>query len=180
MAQHRHFSGSFDPALCFHTDAGEALYGPADAVFDLEKDDVSRFVIQEGDSYIELVRYDTLWVVPGFSGRMVREWRLNNFFNTVLSVERESMISDNPEKWITYGVDDSAGRQLQVYDMGGDLAGEVIVGQSSTNWQSSYIRDAGEEEVFLTRKSIYQMISADTSFWLEPLPEPEEEEEIEE
>ncbi|UCH10484.1 MAG: hypothetical protein JSU61_00895 [Fidelibacterota bacterium] len=149
----------------------------ADEVFELEKDDVSRFVMQEGDRTIELMRYDTLWVVPGFENRKVREWRLNNFFNTVLPVERESMISDIPEKWGTYGVDDSSGRHLQVYDMGGDLAGDVVVGQSTTNWQSSHIRMAGEDEVFLTRKSIYHMISADTSFWLEPLPEPEEEKE---
>ena len=150
-----------------------------DKVFELKRDDVSRFVMQEGDLSIELMRYDTLWVVPGFENRMVRSWRLNNFFNTVLPVERESMISDNPEKWVTYGVDDSAGRHLQVYDMSGDLAGDVVVGQSSTNWQSSHLRMADEDEVFLTRKSIYHMLSADTSFWLEPLPEPEEEEGIE-
>jgi len=146
-----------------------------DEVFDIQPDDVSRFVVREGDRQVELVRWDTLWVVTGFEQRKVKQWRLNSFFNTVLGVERESMISDNPDKWVTYGVDDSTGRRLQVYNLGGELAGDVLVGQSAANWQSSYLREAGRDEVYLTRKSIAHFLSADTSFWLEPPPKPEEE-----
>ncbi len=152
---------------------------PTNVVFDIQADDVSRFVIKEGDQRIELVRLDTLWVVAGYKERKVRQWRLDSFFNTVLGVERESMISDNPDRWITYGVDDSAGRHLQVYDLGGDLATDLVVGQSRTNWQSSYLREAGRDAVYLTTGSIYHLLSADTTFWLEPLPEPEEPEEEE-
>ena len=147
---------------------------PTDVVFDIQADDVSRFVIQEGDQRIELVRYDTLWVASGYEERKVHRWRLDSFFNTILGVERESMISDNPDKWTTYGVDDSTGRHLQVYDPGGDLAADLVVGQSSANWQSSYLREAGRDAVYLTTKSIYHLLSADTTFWLEPLPEREE------
>lgn len=148
-----------------------------DEVFAIPADDVASFVVQEGDRQVELVRWDTLWVVTGYEGRKVRQWRLNSFFNTVLPVERESMISDNPEKWGTYGVDDSTGRRLQIYDMSGALAAHVLVGRSSTNWQSSYVREADRDEVYLTRESIYHLISADTTFWLEPPPKPEKEEE---
>jgi len=148
---------------------------PTDVVFDIQADDVSRFVIKEGDQRIELVRWDTLWVVTGYEERDVRRWRLDSFFNLVLGVERESMISDNQDKWATYGVDDSTGRHLQVYDLGGDLAADLVVGQSSANWQSSHLREAGRDAVYLTTGSIYHLLSADTTFWLEPLPEPEEE-----
>ncbi len=148
---------------------------PSDTVFDVQANDVGRFVIQEGDRQIELVRYDTLWVAAGYEKRKVRQWRLDSFINTVLGVERESMISDNPDKWTTYGVDDSTGRHLQVYDLGGALEADVVVGRSSANWQSSHIRERGRDKVYLTTKSIYQLLSADTTYWLEPLPEPEEE-----
>lgn len=153
---------------------------PSDAVFDMNTEDVGKFVIREGDMQIELTRWDTLWVVTGHEMDKVREWRLNNMLDQVLSVERESMISDNPDKWSTYGVD-STGRRLQVYNLAGNLVGDILVGQSRSNWQSSYIREADEDEVYLTRQSIYQMLSADTTFWLEPPPpEPEEESEAEE
>ncbi len=162
--------------IYLYTKLQEARYTtPSDNVFDIQADEVGRFVIQEGDQRIEMVRWDTLWVVTGYEERQVRQWRLDSFFNMVLGVERESMISDNPDKWATYGVDDSTGRQLQVYDLGGSLEADVVVGQSSANWQSSYVREADRDKVYLTTKSIYQLLSADTTYWLEPLPKPEEE-----
>ena len=150
---------------------------PTDTVFNLEENDVSRFVIQEGDARIELARWDTLWVVSGHEMSKVRQWRLDNMLSQVLGVERESMISDNPEKWSTYGVD-TTGRRLQVYSLADKLVGDILVGQSRTNWQSSYLRETDRDEVYLTRTNIYHMLSADTTFWLEPPPpEPEPEEE---
>jgi hypothetical protein len=153
---------------------------PSDAVFDMQADDVGRFVIQEGDAQIELTRWDTLWVVTGHEMDKVRQWRLDNMLGQVLGVERESMISDNPDKWSTYGVD-TTGRRLQVYNLADNLVGDILVGQSRSNWQSSYIREADGDEVYLTRPSIYNMLSADSSFWLEPPPpEPEPEDEADE
>jgi len=72
-------------------------------------------------------------------------------------------------------VDNSTGRQLQVYDLGGSLEADVVVGRSSANWQSSYVREADRDKVYLTTRNIANFLSADTTFWLEPLPEPEEE-----
>ena len=46
---------------------------------------------------------------------------------------------------------------------------------STANWQSSYVRETGRDKVYLTTRSIANFLSADTTFWLEPLPEPEEE-----
>ena len=147
-----------------------------DAVFDLEKDDVGRIVMVVDNDRAELVRQDSLWVLAGYEDREVRQWRLTSFFSNVLTVSRESVISDLPEKWSTYGVDSTAGRQVEVYDLGGDLAGRMVVGRSATNYQTNYIRLADELEVYLTDKSIYHFLSADTGYWLEPLPpEPEEE-----
>ncbi|MCH8807517.1 MAG: DUF4340 domain-containing protein, partial [Planctomycetes bacterium] len=119
----------------------------------------------------ELIRIDSLWQMTGYDENPVRQWRLDSFFRSVLGVERESMASANPDKWGTYGVD-STGRQLQVYDLKGELRGDLMVGRSATNWQSSYVRAVDGDEVYLTRKSIYHFLGADSSFWLEPPPAP--------
>ena len=154
---------------------------PSDQVFDIEPDVVGRIVFGEGDRELELVRIsDTLWVLTGHEHATLRQWRLDRLFDTVLKVKRESMISDNPAKWATYGVDDSSGRRLEIYDIGDRLEASVVVGQSETNWQSSHLRPAGRDEVYLTGVSIYHLINADTSFWLEPPPPPPVEEEEEE
>ncbi len=163
-------------AIYLLTRVGEARHTTSvDTVFDLNKDNVGRIVIVVDDEVAELVRRDSLWVLAGYEDREVRQWRLTSFFTNVLTVHRESVISGNPEKWSTYGVDSTAGRQVAVYDLGGDLAGRLVVGRSATNYQTSYIRLADENDVYLTDKSIYHFLSADTSYWLEPPPKPEEE-----
>jgi hypothetical protein len=146
-----------------------------DRVFDIDQEELSRFVIREGEQWVEVTRGDTAWVLTGHEDRKLRQWRIDSFFNTVLPVERESMISSNPDKWGEFGVD-STGRFLEIYDQKDRLAGNVVVGRSATTWQSSYIREAGDNEVYMTRGSIYHLLSADTTYWLEPLPQPEEEE----
>lgn len=163
-------------AIYLLTQLGQSRYTTSvEAVFDLEKDDVGRIVMVVDDEVAELVRRDSLWVLAGYEDREVRQWRLTSFFTNVLTVHRESVISSNPEKWSTYGVDSTAGRQVEVYDLSGDLAGRLVVGRSATNYQTNYIRLPDEQEVYLTDKSIYHFLSADSGYWLEPPPEPEEE-----
>ncbi len=162
-------------AIYLLTQLGQSRHTTSvDAVFDLEKDDVGRIVMVVDDDTAELVRRDSLWVLAGYEDREVRQWRLTSFFANVLTVHRESVISDNPEKWSTYGVDSTAGRQVEVYNLAGDLAGNLVVGRSASNYQTNYIRLADENAVYLTDKSIYHFLSADSGYWLEPPPQPEE------
>ncbi len=157
-------------ALFLMTQVRESGYAAgAEAVFDIEADDVGRFVVSEGDLRSELIRLDTLWVLAGHETEQLRSWRLDAFINSVLSVERESLISENPAKWSTYGVD-STGRQLQVYNRKGELQNHLVVGRSTVNWQSSYLRAIGEDQVYQTRQGIYRFIAAGAEFWLEPPP----------
>ena len=158
------------------TQVGETRFtADVDAVFDIKEDAVGRIVMAVDQQTATLVRGDTLWVMQGYEERQLRQWHINNFFSSVLGVKRESMISENPAKWLTYGVDDSTGKRLEVYNLAGELVSKVVVGQSRSNYQSSYVRFEGRNEVYLTDQNIHRFLSTDTTFWLEPLPEPEEE-----
>ena len=158
------------------TTLGDARHTTAvDTVFDLEKDDVGRIVMVVDNQSAQLRRLDSLWVMSGYEDRQIRQWRLTSFFTNVLAVQRESMVSSNPEKWATFGVDDVGSRQVKIYDMDDELAGHFMVGQSKTNYQSSYLRRINGDDVYLTNKNIYNFLSADSAYWLEPLPEPVEE-----
>lgn len=139
------------------------------ALLGLDEASVGRIVITEGDVLVELIRMDTLWVLAGHETDKLRSWRMDAIFASVLGVKRESAVSENPEKWTTYGVD-STGRQLLIYDLKGELQSHVIVGRSSANWQSSYVRRIDEDEVYMTNRSIYQYLSTASDFWLEPPP----------
>ena len=99
----------------------EARYSIKTSSFiDLEEEEVGRIVIIEGEASADLVRLDTLWVLTGHETEVLRNWRMDAIFNTVLGAQRESVISENAAKWGTYGVD-STGRQIMVYDLKGDL-----------------------------------------------------------
>lgn len=150
------------------TRLGDARHTTAvDTVFDLEKDDVGRIVMVVDNQSAQLRRQDSLWVMAGYEDRKIKQWRLTSFFSNVLEVQRESMVSSNPEKWATFGVDDVGSRQVKIYDRDDDLAGHYLVGRSQTNYQSSYLRTIDEDDVYLTDKNIYNFLSADTSYWLE-------------
>lgn len=140
--------------------------------FDISKENVGRIVITEGDQRAELVRLDTLWVLAGHETGQLRNWRMDAIFNTVMGAQRESVISENAAKWGTYGVD-STGRQIEVYDLKGDLHGHWFVGQSSSNFRSSFVRAAGQDVVYMTDRSIYHFLGAAPDFWLEPPPQPD-------
>ena len=158
------------------TTLGDARHTTAvDKVYDLEKNDVGRIVMVVDNQSAQLRRQDSLWVMAGYEDRSIKQWRLTSFFTNVLEVQRESMVSSNPEKWATFGVDDVGSRQVKIYDRNDDLAGHFMVGRSQTNYQSSYLRTINANEVYLTDKNIYNLLSADTSYWLEPPPEPVEE-----
>lgn len=142
----------------------------AEAVFDIEPDSVARFEVKSGTAQVELARRDSLWVVAEHEENKVRDWRITNFFDRVLAVERESMISANPDKWATYGVSDSAARQVLLYDARDELLGHIYVGRSRANFSNNYVRLAGDERVYLTASSIYHNLDTDSTFWLEPKP----------
>ena len=158
------------------TKLGDARHTTSvDTVFDLEKDDVGRIVMVVDNQSAQLRWQDSLWVMAGYEDHKSRQYRLTSFFTNVLEVQCESMVSSNPEKWATFGVDDAGSRQVEIYDRDDDLAGHIMVGRSQTNYQSSYLRTFNEDEVYLTDKNIYNFLSADTTYWLEPPPEPVEE-----
>ncbi len=131
-------------------------------------------MIVEDDTKAEFIRYDTTWAMPAYPGDELRKWRVDNFFKNVLGVSRESLVSENPAKFATYGVDEVQGRQVEIYDLDGNLAGHLIVGRSSSNYQSSFIRKLGSDEVYLSTVNIYHQLSVDSAFWVQPpvvLPE---------
>ena len=150
-------------------EAGKSV--KSSSLIDLAEDEVGRIVIIEGGQRAELVRLDTLWVMAGHETRQLINWRMNAIFASVLGARRESLISENPAKWGTYGVG-SNGRQIMVYDLKGDLRGHWFVGQSSSNFRAGFVRAADQDVVYMTDRNIHPFLGTGLDFWLEPPPAP--------
>ena len=134
-------------------------------IFHGKHEDVVRFIIKESDKELEIVRMDTTWKISGSDSLIIKENQLNNFFDRVLSVKKDVLQSDNPEKWEKFGIGDSIGRILQVFDKNDNMLIHYIFGRSSTDYQHNYVREANSNDVYRTNDNVYFLLNSRPTYW---------------
>ena len=106
---------------------------------------------------------------------------MDNLFDKVLKVNRGTIISENPEKYGKYSVDDSTGTHLAVIDSKGETVGYYVFGRSKSDYSRSYIRIGDDPNVYLADQNVTYMLSTRETYWGEkpkeevpppPLPVP--------
>ena len=149
-------------------------------IFAGNDDDVYRIVITENDKEIELVKIDTSWSLSQADSFVVKENQLQKIFDRLLKVERELLITSKEEKWEKFGVDDSLGRHIMVYDQNDKELLHYIFGNSGTDWQHNYIRKNNSSDVYRTNDNVYFLFNTNISYWGKKPPDPKPLEEAEE
>lgn len=149
-------------------------------IFAGNDDDVYRIVITENDKEIELVKIDTSWSLSQADSFVVKENQLQKIFDRLLIVERELLITSKEEKWEKFGVDDSLGRHIMVYDQNDKELLHYIFGNSGTDWQHNYIRKNNSSDVYRTNDNVYFLLNTNISYWGQKPPDPKPLEEAEE
>ena len=149
-------------------------------IFAGNDDDVYRIVLTENDKEIELVKIDTSWSLSQADSFVVKENQLQKIFDRLLKVERELLITSKEEKWEKFGVDDSLGRHIMVYDQNDKELLHYIFGNSGTDWQHNYIRKNNSSDVYRTNDNVYFLLNTNISYWGQKPPDPKPLEEAEE
>ena len=149
-------------------------------IFSGNDDDVYRIVLTENEKEIELVKIDTSWSLSQADSFVVKENQLQKIFDRLLKVERELLITSKEEKWEKFGVDDSLGRHIMVYDQNDKELLHYIFGNSGTDWQHNYIRKNNSSDVFRTNDNVYFLLNTNISYWGQKPPDPKPQEEAEE
>ena len=148
----------------------------SEAIFNDEPEDIFKFLIQQGQEAIELSRVDTLWRISGNDTLEVQSRSMDNLFDKVLKVNRGTIISESPEKYGKYSVDDSTGTHLAVINSKGETVGYYVFGRSKTDYARSYIRIGDDPNVYLADQNVTYMLSTRATYWGEkpkeelPLP----------
>ena len=124
-------------------------------IFAGNDDDIYRIVLTENDKEIELFKIDTSWSLSQADSFVVKENQLQKIFDRLLKVERELLITSKEEKWEKFGVDDSLGRHIMVYDQNDKELLHYIFGNSGTDWQHNYIRKNNSSDVYRTNDNVY-------------------------
>ena len=130
--------------------------------------------------YIYLQRKDTTWQIIDHDSLLVQTNRINDVENNILTVKRESVVSNNPSKWNSFNVDDSLGTKVTFYGFNEEVLGEAIFGRSKSDWQRSYVRLIGQDNVYMTNENVINRLQTRPTFWGKtPPPPPEPPEQLE-
>ncbi len=137
----------------------------SEAIFNDEAEDIFKFLIQQGQEAIELSRVDTLWRISGNDTLEVQSRSMDNLFDKVLKVNRGTIISENPEKYGKYSVDDSTGTHLAVINSKGETVGYYVFGRSKSDYSRSYVRIGNDPKVYLADKNVTYMLQTRPTYW---------------
>ena len=144
------------------------------SIFSGNPEDIHRVLITEAENSLELVRSDTTWRISQADTLLIKENQIKNLFDRLLTVKMEMLISRNETKWEKFGVDDSLGRHLQVFDDKDKKLIHYIFGNAGQDYQHNYIRDSNSSEVYRTNDNVYFLLNSSTTYWGKPPPKPKE------
>jgi len=151
-----------------------------EAIFPGQRENVSRIVISEDDKLIELIRSDTTWIISQADSLLIKENQIDKVFDRLLLVEQEMLITSKEEKWEKFGVDDSLGRHLRIFDENDKELIHFVFGNSGQDYQHNYIREHKSSDVFRTNDNVYFLLNSNVTYWGKKPPKPEPEEKKEE
>ena len=157
----------------FTKNSQSKLESVSEAIFTDDINDIFKFLIQKGEEAIELARLDTIWRISGNDTLEVKSQSMDNLFDKVLKVNRGTIISENPEKYNKYLVDDSTGTHLAVIDSKGETIGYYVFGRSQSDYSRSYIRVGSDPKVYLADQNVTYMLQTRPTYWGEKPKEDE-------
>ena len=137
----------------------------SDAIFTRNVKDIFKFMIQKGDEIVELTRWDTLWSIDGNDTLEINSRSMDNMFNQVLQVKRESWRTNKPERYGKYSVDDSTGIKLVLFGSNNDTIAHYIFGPSDLDRFRSYVRIGNDPKVYQTNNNVINWLSTRPTYW---------------
>ena len=135
------------------------------AIFRDDPEEIFKVLIQQGEEAVELARIDTIWRISGNDTLVIKPRSIGNLFDKVLKANRGTIISENPEKYGKYSVDDSTGTHLAVINSEGKTVEYYVFGRSKSDYSRSYIRIGKNPKVYLVDQNVTYMLSTRETYW---------------
>ena len=141
------------------------LIANSTAIFNENAENIYKILIQQGENAIELTKSDTTWKISGNDTLVIKKRSIDNIFNKILKVNKGTIISENPEKYIKYSIDDSIGTHLALIDSKDKTIGYYIFGKSNSDYSRSYIRINNDPKVYLADENVLYLLSTNENYW---------------
>ena len=134
-------------------------------IYEKNVNDIQKILIQKNNDAIELIRIDTTWKISGNDSLMIKEKSVEKFFDRVLTVNRETLISQNPEKYDKFSISDSLGTHLALINSQNETIAYYVFGKSNTDYSRSYVRIGNDKNVYLTDQNVTYMLNTEETYW---------------
>ena len=141
------------------------LESTSTSIFIDDPEDIFKILIQQGEEAVELAKIDTIWKISGNDTLVTKSRSIENLFDKVLKTKRGTIISENPDKYDTYSLDDSLGTHLAVINSKGETVGYYVFGRSKSDYSRSYVRVGDDPKVYLADQNVIYMLSTRETYW---------------
>ena len=151
----------------------------SDRIFVNDSESIERIVINNstGDT-LELIRTDTTWMMPEADTLIMKQRQFDQLFERLIGGKYDMMVSRNQEKWSKFGVTDSLGKSIRLFDENNQLLAHYIFGNKGQDYSHNYVRNYHEQEVYRTAENVFYMLNTSPTYWGKnpPKEQPDKEE----
>ena len=145
------------------------------SLFSISENDVKKILIQANQEAIELIKVDTTWSISGNDTLVVKDRSISQFFDKVLNLKLETLMTTKQEKWETYNISDSLGTHLALVGWNDETVGYYVFGRSNSDYARCYVRTDQSSDVYLTNENIVYSLQTSPTYWgekpVENIPE---------
>lgn len=144
----------------------------SDRIFVNDSESIDRIVINNstGDT-LELIRTDTTWMMPEADTLIMKQRQFDQLFERLIGGKYDMMVSKNQGKWSKFGVTDSLGKSIRLFDENDQLLAHYIFGNKGQDYSHNYVRNYDEQEVYRTVENVFYMLNTSPTYWGKNPPE---------
>ena len=140
-------------------------------LFDINESQINKILIQSRGEAIEISRVDTSWTIAGNDTLLIKQELLSSFFDRVLNLESETIMTKKEQKWSTYNLNDSLGTHLAFVDFNENTIGYYVFGRSSSDYSRCYVRINESPVVYLVNQNVMYNLQTRPQYWGKVLEE---------
>lgn len=134
-------------------------------IFNVKEVTVTAFTIRKGSDEVTLVKADSTWTFAEPDTGIVKDLKVTNFFKYVVNGQREgSFITDNPDRYKQYNVDDSTATVIEL-KTGDQIIATLFAGRSGSSWANDHLRYPDNKNVYLSKEKILNRVGEKAKFW---------------
>jgi len=137
-----------------------------EAIFNVDENNIYKILLQDsnGDSLV-LLKSDTTWSMPQADTLEIKDRQINQFFDKVINGSYDMVMSNNPKKWEKFGVTDSTGKKITLFDKNNKSIESVIFSNKGQDYAHNFYRNINRDEVYRTTENLFYMINVKPTYW---------------